>query len=677
MIRSYLLLLSVIVIFCGNLFCAVPGNDQIKNATTLSDLTGYCSGDAAYNNIDATASGFRKGSFWLSEGKDIWYKFTAQRTDINISVTGKTSDTSPNTLIAPLIAIYTYDGSSTLTEMIGSMVSANNLTTAYKGGLSVGMVYYIRISAEQNNTGTFKLCINNYSPPTKPGQDCVTASLLCSKETFSETNITGAGNNNAETAGSCLNIESNSAWYKWTAANNGTLTFSITPTSNTDDIDWVLYDLGPNGDCSKVIPANVIRCASGNGINCTPSYFITGLNLTSTDVTEGSNCPPGQDGWLKYVDMTEGHTYALLINNFSNGNNGFTVAFGGTGEFEGPKTEIAVEKNNLCKTDQSYTFSATINDSRTLVWNFGADASMNQASGPGPHLITYASAGQKNISLTATNALGCSVISYYNLYAANTPAIPVISASDTKLCTDDTLKLSTPYIEDAVYSWSGPDNFSSSLQNPAIRIMGPQNAGDYKLTVKIGECISEEAIFNIPAIPRKTVALFTTDPDFSLKYAAPTTIRFINESLNALTYKWDFGDGNFSTETNPSHTYTKPGDYNISLTAITENDCSNTIFKGQLIILKDGSIFIPNAFSPNGDGINDELRVSIPNLRDYRMSIINRWGTKVYESTDIFQNWDGKRLHQDLPAGIYYYIISGKDVHNNIIKKTGSIMLLR
>jgi gliding motility-associated-like protein len=662
--------------FCCDSFSAVPINDQIKDAKVLNDITGYCSGDAEHSNIDATASGFQKAFFWLSTGKDIWYKFTAQKTDINITVTGKTNTSSSNTLIAPLIAIYTYDG-TTLTEMIGSMATSNNLTTAYKGGLNVGTEYYVRISAEQNNTGTFKLCINNYTPAIKPGQDCATASLLCSKETISESNITGAGNNNVETAGSCISIESNAAWYKWTAANNGTLTFSITPASNTDDIDWVLYDLGPNGDCSKVIPINAIRCATGSGINCTPSYFITGLNLTSTDVTEQTGCPAGQDGWLKYVDMIEGHTYALLINNFSNGNNGFTLSFGGTGEFVGPDAQISVDNDYLCSENQSYTFSAATDNSRTLTWDFGTGASISQATGPGPHLITYSSLGQKNVSLKATNTLDCSVISYYNLYVSRTPAKPIITASATKLCVDQILKLSTPDIEDATYHWSGPNNFSSTLQNPEIEIRGPQNAGDYKLTIKVGECLSEEAIFNIPPIPERTSAAFYTDPDFSLKYAVPMTIRFINQSINATAYLWDFGDGNSSTEVNPSYTYTTPGNFEISLTAITENDCSNTTFKGKLVILKDGSIFVPDAFSPNGDGINDELRVSIPNLRDYRMIIINRWGTKVFESTNIFKNWDGKKDNQDLPMGIYYYVIHGKDSHQNNIKKTGSITLLR
>lgn len=676
MVRSPLLALVTIFVFCNNCFGAPPDNDQITGAKVLNSLTGYCSDDATYANTEATASGYRKGSFWLSEGKDIWYKFTAQRTDINISVTGKTSSTSLNTLIAPLIAIYTYDG-IVLTEMIGSMVTANNLTTAYKGGLNVGTEYYIRISAEQENTGTFKLCVNNYTPPTKPGQDCATASLLCSKETFSETNITGAGNNNAETAGTCLSIESNSAWYKWTAANNGTLTFSITPTSNTDDIDWVLFDLGLNGDCSKVIPANAIRCASGNGINCTPAYFITGLNMTSADVAEQSNCLPGQDGWLKYIDMVQGHTYALLINNFSSGNNGFTLSFGGTGEFQGPKTEIVVDKINLCESDQHYVFSAPVDNTRVLEWNFGADANIGQGIGPGPHSITYSTTGQKSISLKATNSLNCSVTSYYNLYVTNTPAVPSVFASKQILCVGDILKLNTPYIKDATYYWTGPDNFASSDQNPEILITGPRNSGDYYLTVRVGECDSEQAILNIPAIPEKPIAAFTSSLGFDKKYAAPISILFNNGSSNAKSFLWEFGDGRSSTDASPQHTYTEPGNYNITLTAFSDNECSSTVISGQLVVLKPGPVFIPGGFSPNGDGINDEFRINIPNLKDYQLTIINRWGVKVFESRDIFINWDGKRNGEELPVGVYYYIINGKDFNNNMIKKNGSVTLLR
>jgi len=674
--RSLLSLFSIPILLLGLLKFAAPPNDNIGGAINLTTLTGYCSDDAAYSNLEATRSLYRKGSFWGTEGKDIWYKFTAIRTDINITVTGNTGGTSTNTLLSPLIAIYTLSG-TTLTEIIGSMVSSNNLTTAYKGGLTIGQEYYIRISAEDDNTGTFKLCINNYDPPNKPGQDCSTASLLCNKDTFSETNISGAGNNNKEAQGTCLNIESNSAWYKWTAANSGTLTFSITPTSNTDDIDWVLFDLGINGDCSKVIPSNAIRCAAGNGINCTPSYYITGLNMTSTDLSEQSNCVPGQDGWLKYVDMIEGHTYALLIDNFSNGNNGFTLAFGGTGEFKGPASAIQVVKNDPCTTQQSFTFSAGLSDAVSYKWEFGKGASITDATGLGPHVLTYSSMGQKNVILKSSNSVGCSAYSYYNLYVTTTPETPVISSSKTILCVDDVLELYTPLIEDAKYSWSGPNNFKSEQQNPQITITGPENSGDYKLTIQVGACASQEAVLHIPDIPKKPIALFYTSPNVTGKYSSPISIGFNNQSKNSTRFIWDFGDGESSTEKNPIHTYATPGIFQITLTAISENDCSHSVSLSGLTLLKENAVLVPNAFSPNGDSINDELKISIPNLINYHITIFNRWGTKIFETTDIFHNWNGKYNNQNVPVGTYYYLIKAKDLNNKNISQSGSVTLIR
>ncbi len=670
-----LALLTYFLLLLSKSFSAVPVNDNIGEARALNSVIGYCSGEAEFSNIEATPSGYRKAKFWNSEGNDVWFKFEAVRTDVTIVLTGKKQG-NQNTLLSPLVAIYTYDG-TTLTEMIGSMTMVENSTNAYKGGLSIGKTYYIRISAENNATGTFQICLNNYNPPTKPGQDCESASILCNKETFSETSITGAGNNNKEAAGTCLSGESNSAWYKWTAANNGTLTFTITPTAVTDDIDWVLYDLGINGDCSNINASNAIRCAAGNGINCNPSYYITGLNMSSTDVSEQRNCPPGQDGWLKYVDMEAGHTYALLIDNFSNGENGFTLSFGGTGEFRGPKADIVLTKNDQCSTYQSYTFTAGTGMYTQLKWSFGEGANIAEATDAGPHLITYGSNGQKNIILEATNASGCAVVSYYNMYVADKPAKPVISPSKTVLCVDDELVLQTPELERASYYWSGPNGFVSTERNPAITITGPENAGDYTLVTKIGDCESDPAVINIPPIPRKIIPDFYTNPSFNGKYATPIEISFINRSINADSYSWNFGDGSSSSETNPIHTYTKEGNYDISLTAFSSNSCFATKTQGKLVVLKEGTAFIPSSFSPNGDGTNDDFQISIANLKNYRLTIFNRWGTKIFETREVLVNWDGKCKDQDVPVGVYYYVLTAKDKNNNEVKQTASITLIR
>ncbi|RZK34655.1 MAG: hypothetical protein EOO90_30480, partial [Pedobacter sp.] len=327
------LTLLFITIFCSKLWAnfAPPVNDELANAINISNTTGFCSEDAAYNNLEATSSSmYNKPMSWMAIGKDVWFKFTATKYDVNISVSGAVNSGSPNTLINPLIALYTFEtGSTGISELIGSSSTSSNVTSFYKGALIPGQVYYVRVSATNDATGNFKFCLDNYFPPMQPGQDCGTVSILCSKETFTQLNVTGTGSNRNESAGTCLGTESNSAWYMFKASKAGSFTFVITPTVTTNDIDWIFYDLGINGDCSMVNASNAIRCAAGSGVTCTPSYYKTGLSMTETDLTEASGCPAGQNGFVKYVDLVEGHTYAILIDNFSSGNNGFTLEFGG------------------------------------------------------------------------------------------------------------------------------------------------------------------------------------------------------------------------------------------------------------------------------------------------------------------------------------------------------------
>ena len=66
---------------------------------------------------------------------------------------------------------------------------------------------------------------------------------------------------------------------------------------------------------------------------------------------------------------------------------------------------------------------------------------------------------------------------------------------------------------------------------------------------------------------------------------------------------------------------------------------------------------VPNAFSPNGDGINDEFRVVFKSLKTYNIVIFNRWGRVVYKSNDPSKGWDGKIGRNVAASGTYYYVI--------------------
>ncbi len=89
-------------------------------------------------------------------------------------------------------------------------------------------------------------------------------------------------------------------------------------------------------------------------------------------------------------------------------------------------------------------------------------------------------------------------------------------------------------------------------------------------------------------------------------------------------------------------------------------------------------IYIPNAFSPNGDGVNDIFKVETGDfiLEDFQMRVFNRWGTLLYETTDYTKGWNGKFKNEVLTPDVFVYSIHFRDDKGLIHRKTGTINLL-
>ena len=133
-------------------------------------------------------------------------------------------------------------------------------------------------------------------------------------------------------SGSTSNIEAKSTWFKWVCDKAGSLTFLLTPEDSLTDIDFVLYETNNINSCSN---RSILRCmASGESFGVCALLGQTGLTNWSLDISEPSGCKPGQDNFLKQLDMEEGKTYALMVNNFTGTKKMFTIEFGGTGTFK-------------------------------------------------------------------------------------------------------------------------------------------------------------------------------------------------------------------------------------------------------------------------------------------------------------------------------------------------------
>jgi len=414
-----------IFFFCGALAggLAQPANDDCENAIAIDDPERYCSDIAAFTTQGATPSSYGPADCFPSAANDVWFTFIPTKTTVTITVIGDERELSGGTLRLPEVALYSGSCGGVIEQLrCGIDETGNNITEITRGGLTVGIPHLIRVQG-RNNTGTFQLCINNFNPPIEPGQDCFSAGVLCNKEPFNVESVFGAGDDPTELQDApCFQnaagqYESSSVWFSWTAANTGTLTFTLTPNNASDDLDFVVYELpsGPRNCGDKI----VIRCmASGATLgnpgrgSCTGA---TGLNNDSEDIGEPAGCDDRrQDNFLAPLQMEEGKSYALVVNNFTDSRNGFGIEFGGSGEFLGPQADFTTDEpdQTIC-VGEEITFtdasSFALGAISSWTWSFGPDASTATLEGQGPHTISYSSAGLKSIVLTVESDQGCIV----------------------------------------------------------------------------------------------------------------------------------------------------------------------------------------------------------------------------------------------------------------------------
>lgn len=335
-----------------------------------------------------------------------------------------------------------------------------------------------------------------------------------------------------------------------------------------------------------------------------------------------------------------------------------------------PVSSFAISSPSNCLgANLHITYTGNTSSNAAYSWNFDG-ASIISGTGQGPYEVYWLTPGTKTISLTVTES-GCS--SSTTLMNVNiNPELSLITPKNENICKGQSATL----IASASGGNGGPYTFAwynkSALIGYGNNItVDPVETTTY--TIKLMDnCTPQNAVDSVTVFIASEVR---ADFDYSIE---GKFVNFSNKSTNYISSLWNFGwENNISTDENPSYTYTDSGGYDVKLVVQNSIGCIDSITK--TLRISSGIIFyVPNAFTPNGDGINDTFSFLGLEIEEFKMIIYNRWGEEVFSSEDINRSWDGKTFSgNQAPEGVYSYLVYAEGYDGKKINTSGNITLLK
>ena len=233
------------------------------------------------------------------------------------------------------------------------------------------------------------------------------------------------------------------------------------------------------------------------------------------------------------------------------------------------------------------------------------------------------------------------------IYTITSPPLVLIMSPDVEICPSDSIQISVNSsggYGQHFYNWL-------HLGETAPQIwINPNETTTYTVSVS-DECQTFTVEGSIRVVVVAPVADFTTTSNV---FFNDLPIQFQNLSQSAITYEWDFGDGNSSTFVHPTNTFDEPGTYYVTLVAEDDKGCTDTITK-PIHIEEEWYVYVPNTFTPDGDRSNTVFKVSTIGVSELHIDIYNRWGELIFTAYDPGFEWDGTYNGAYVQDGTYTY----------------------
>jgi gliding motility-associated-like protein len=332
-----------------------------------------------------------------------------------------------------------------------------------------------------------------------------------------------------------------------------------------------------------------------------------------------------------------------------------------------------------CLLNNSFNFSVAGNFSpnTNFQWTFGNNASSSSSNLSNPLNITFNNAGTYWVSLEVSNDL-CNAkdsieVSIYPPLPTEIQLEPKIGCQPLIVQFQNTVPTSLG----AQFFWTFGDGTTSTNENPFHTY---SQTGNYDVSLQIINtlgCADSAYVFetNLVTVKQKPIAGLTANPQ-SISILEPTVV-FTNNSIDDIACNLIPGDGPILNTCNLTYNYTLPGDFNAMNIIVNEFGCKDTAY-AKVKVEANIVLYVPDAFTPNGDGLNDGFRAYGEGINSFEMHIFDRWGDIVFQSVNIEQQWNGRANGGDKisTSNIFSYLIKYSDFYNKPHTRKGRVALI-
>ncbi|MFQ5447702.1 MAG: PKD domain-containing protein, partial [Saprospiraceae bacterium] len=321
-------------------------------------------------------------------------------------------------------------------------------------------------------------------------------------------------------------------------------------------------------------------------------------------------------------------------------------------------------------TDLSYTGAGP--DAISLwEWDFGDGVFSSQED---PQHI-YQIPGNIPVTLRVEDTNGCIATKTRTVPYFPVPQFLVVAPSEYIGCQPASIffnNLSVPVDSNYTVNWNFGDGSTGNGISPTHVY---NDLGVFTVSLEIISplgCQTDTIWPDLITVLPSPVAGFSFSPERPSNLEP--TVQFTDESMDAVKWKWSFGNSGTSVEQNPVFTFPDTGMQVIQQVVFHESGCPDTALQ-LLDIIPEVRYHLPNAFTPNGDGVNDLFGGAgmMEGSTNFNLSIWNRYGEKIFETTDPFERWNGRKNNTgDLATqGVYVVLVSFKSPRGELVKIKG------